>query len=112
MQNYIDAIRTRNMEKLEALLTEDIAFYADGGGKINVFRKVTIGSAEVAEVLIHVFHTYQAKATIRPAIINHQPAFLFYYGDHLGSCSVFDISGDHITRVNNIVDPQKLKSLV
>jgi RNA polymerase sigma factor (sigma-70 family) len=111
LQNYIDAIRARNIGRLEALLAEDIAFYADGGGKIKVYRKITIGVAEVAAVLDHVFQTYQQKATIRPAIINHQPAFLFYYGDLLGSCSVFDIAGDQIVRINNIVDPEKLRSI-
>ncbi|HEY4335841.1 MAG TPA: sigma-70 family RNA polymerase sigma factor [Puia sp.] len=111
LQNYIDAIRDRNMPRLEALLTEDIAFYADGGGKIKVFRKVCTGAATVAEVLIYVYHTYQAMATMQSAILNHQPAFLFYYKGRLGSCVVFDIAGDHILRVNSIVDPEKLKNL-
>lgn len=111
LQNYIDAIRDRNMPRLEALLAEDIAFYADGGGRINVFRKVCTGSAAVAEVLVHVYHTYLRKAEMRPAIINHQPAFLFYYKGRLGACVVFDVAGGRIVRVNSIVDPEKLKNL-
>ena len=111
LQNYIDAIRNRNMPRLEALLTEDIAFYADGGSKINVVRKVCTGAAAVAELLTYVYHTYQSKSTIKPVIVNHQPAFLFYNKDHLVSCVVFDISGDHILRINSIVDPEKLKRL-
>jgi hypothetical protein len=46
-----------------------------------------------------------------PAVINHQPAFLFYNKDCLVSCVVFDIAGDHIVRINSIVDPEKLKNL-
>jgi RNA polymerase sigma-70 factor (ECF subfamily) len=111
LQNYIDAIRNRNMPRLEALLTEDIAFYADGGGKINVVRKVCTGAAAVAELLTYVYHTYQSKSTIKPTIVNHQPAFLFYNKDHLVSCVVFDIAGDHIIRINAIIDPEKLKNL-
>jgi RNA polymerase sigma-70 factor (ECF subfamily) len=112
LQNYIAAIRERNLPKLEALLAEDIAFYADGGSKINVVRKVCTGAAAVAEVITYAFHTYQSKATIKPAIINHQPAFLFFSRDHLFSCMVFDIAGDHILRINTIVDPEKLKNLI
>lgn len=111
LQNYIDAIRSRNMPRLEALLTEDIAFYADGGGKINVFRKVCTGAAAVADLLIHVYHTYQSSSTIKPILVNHQPAFLFYNKDHLVSCVVFDIAGEHIIRINAIIDPGKLKNL-
>jgi RNA polymerase sigma-70 factor (ECF subfamily) len=45
--------------------------------------------------------------------MNHQPAFLFYLGDRLTSCMVFDISpgGDRILRINSVVDPEKLKNL-
>src|SRR5579859_5129656 len=90
LQGYIAAIRDRNMPKLEALLAEDIAFYADGGGKINVVRKICTGAAEVAQILALAYHTYQRKATIHMTEINHQPALLFYNGDYLASCAVFD----------------------
>jgi RNA polymerase sigma-70 factor (ECF subfamily) len=112
LQNYIAAIRDRNMPKLEALLAEDIAFYADGGGKIHVVRKICTGAVDVAQLLAQVYHTYQRKSTLRIAEINHQPAFLFYNGDYLASCAVFDIAGDRIIRINVIVDPEKLKNLV
>ncbi|GGA98438.1 sigma-70 family RNA polymerase sigma factor [Puia dinghuensis] len=113
LQNYIDAIRARNMDKLEALLAEDIAFYADGGGKINVVRKICTGAPEVAELLALVYHTYQLKSTIRFTEVNYQPALLFYNGSRLISCVVFDISpaGDRIVQINAVVDPEKLKNI-
>lgn len=113
LQNYIDAIRGRNLQKLEGLLAEDIAFYADGGGKVNVFRKISTGFAEVAELLDYVYHTYQTRSTIRITEINHQPAFLFYDGDRLVSCQVFDISPQtgRIMQISSVVDPEKLKRI-
>ena len=113
LQNYIDAIRGRNMERLEGLLAEDIAFYADGGGKIHVVRKICTGVAEVAAVLAQVYHTYQTRSTIKITEINHQPAFLFYNGDQLVTCQVFDISpvDGRILQVSSVVDPEKLKFL-
>ncbi|RPD41706.1 sigma-70 family RNA polymerase sigma factor [Chitinophaga barathri] len=113
LQNYIDAIRGRNMEKLEGLLAEDIAFYADSGGKINVVRKICTGFTEVAELLAYVYHTYQTANTIKITGINHQPAFLFYDGDRLASCQVFDISPETgmIMQINSIIDPEKLKRI-
>ena len=111
LQNYIDAIRNRNIPRLEALLAEDIAFFADGGSKINVLRKVCTGAGAVAELLTLAYQKYQVNATMKPAVINHQPAFLFYNEKHLTSCVVFDISGDRILRINAVVDPEKLKNL-
>lgn len=109
LQNYIDAIRGRDMAKLEGLLAEDVAFFADGG-KLNVVRKMSTGFTEVAGVLVYVFHTYHAHSDIRFTEINHQPAFLFYDNGRLASCQVFDISPEtgRIVQVNSIVDPDKL----
>jgi RNA polymerase sigma-70 factor (ECF subfamily) len=114
LQNYIDAIRGRNLERLEGLLAADIAYYADSGGKLNLVRKICMGQAEVANLLTLVFHTYQLTSTIKVTEINHQPAFLFYNEGKLVSCEVFDISplNDKILQINFVLDPDKLKNLI
>ena len=113
LQDYIDAIRARNMEKLEGLLAADIAYYADSGGKLNLVARICVGQAEVANLRIFAFHTYQLTSTIKVTEINHQPAFLYYMGDKLVSCEVFDISplNDRILHINVVLDPDKLKNL-
>lgn len=113
LNNYIDVIRGRDLEKLEHLLTEDIAFYADGGGKIHVVKKICTGASAVAELLSLVYDKYQQHATIRITEINHQPALLFYDGSRLVSCQVFDISpvDGRILQISSVVDPDKLKNI-
>jgi len=112
LRNYIDAIRDRNMQRLEGLLAEDIAFYADGGANINVVKKVCTGNTEVANLLSVIYQKYQQEAMISFIEVNHQPALLFRNGDRLTSCLVFDISAEdnRITRINSVVDPEKLKN--
>ncbi|WP_431215839.1 sigma-70 family RNA polymerase sigma factor [Puia sp. P3] len=112
LRNYIDAIRDRNMQRLEGLLAEDIAFYADGGANVNVVKKVCTGNTEVANLLSVIYQRYQQEATISLIEVNHQPALLFRNGDRLTSCLVFDISPEdnRITRINSVVDPEKLKN--
>jgi RNA polymerase sigma factor (sigma-70 family) len=113
LRNYVDAIRGRDLSRLEDMLAADIAFYADGGWKIRVYRKACTGVAEVAELLVHVHFLYQAKSTIRETEVNHQPALLYYNGDRLISCAVFDISPEtgKILRISTVVDPEKLKNI-
>src|SRR5262249_51508439 len=89
LQNYIDAIRDRNMQRLEGLLAADIAFYADGGPNVNVVKRICTGSAAVADLVTLVYQRFQEKSTIRFTEVNHQPALLFYFGDRLNSCLVF-----------------------
>lgn len=113
LNNYIDAIRGRNMQRLEGLLAEDVAFFADGGSKVGVYRKTGTGVGEVAGILEHVFHTYLFNATLRLVEVNHQPAILYYRKDKLTSCLVFDISStqDRILQISSVVDPAKLKNI-
>ncbi|MBS1663445.1 MAG: sigma-70 family RNA polymerase sigma factor [Bacteroidetes bacterium] len=112
LQNYIGAIRERDMGKLETLLAEDVVFYADGGGKLRVVRQVCTGAAEVAGLLELVYHTYQSKSRFQLVEVNHQPAFLVYNKDLLVTCTVFDISSEgKILQISTVVDPDKLKNI-
>jgi RNA polymerase sigma-70 factor (ECF subfamily) len=113
LESYIAAIRSRNMEKLEHLLAEDIAFYADGGLTQKLVKRTCTGVADVAELVTFVYHTYQTSSDIKVTTINHQPAFLFYYQQRLVSCQVFDVAPDtgRILQISNVLDPEKLKIL-
>lgn len=114
LNRYMEAIRSGDMSRVEELLTDEIVFYADGGAKLNVVRKFCIGSADVADLLITVYENYQAHYRITIAEVNHQPALLYYEGDHLKSCQVFEISPQNgkILQISSIVDPDKLNSML
>lgn len=113
VEDYINAIRGRDTKTLESLLSQDIAFFADGGDKLRVVRKYCQGMREVTELLIFVYHTYNASSSLVFTEINHQPALLFYEGAALKVCQVFELSADQrkIIRINSILDPDKLKNI-
>ena len=113
LEKFMHAIRSRDTKTLETVLTEDIAFYADGGSTYKVFKKISTGIHEVADTLIFVFHKYDTGYTVRAGEINHQPALLFYDGDQLKICQVFGIDPEtnRIFQISNVLDPEKLKSI-
>lgn len=113
LENYIDAIRQRDMPRLEHMLADDIAYFADGGGKLKVVAKSCTGSAAVAELLVLVYNRFQMKADVQLRWVNHQPAFLFYMGGKLGNCMIYEFNADYtqILRINTMVDPGKLRNL-
>lgn len=111
LQKYLRAYRSRDMKELESLLSEDIAFFADGG-KMSVVKKVCTGQREVRDLLGYVSQQFDASLTYVPAIINHQPALLHYNGTQLVVCQVFGIfENGKIFQINNVIDPEKLKTL-
>jgi len=76
LENYIEAIRQRDVQKLESMLSDDIVLFADGGGKVHVVADTCSGAAAVAQLMLYAYHTYQSKSRILFTWINHQPAFL------------------------------------
>jgi RNA polymerase sigma factor (sigma-70 family) len=114
LHNYIHAIRSRDTQTLENLLSRDVTFYADGGSKMNVVKKISIGLHEVAELLLYIYEKYDAGFTVVESEINHQPAFLYYNDTVLVACQILSISAadGKIFQISNVVDPDKLTSFV
>lgn len=111
LERFMDAIQRRDVPQLESLLSEDIAYYADGGPTIRVLKKVCTGAADVADVLITAYHRFQTKLAVRMTWVNYQPAFAFYYRDRLAVCQVLAISeAGKIVQISTIVDPEKLRN--
>ncbi|HTI08124.1 MAG TPA: sigma-70 family RNA polymerase sigma factor [Puia sp.] len=110
LQQFLQAVRDKDIHTLEHLLTEDIQYSADGGGAIKVVAKHCSGIKEVIDLLFLVYTRFQATATVVPTVVNHQPAFLYYRKEQLFLCQIFGFSSDgKISQINNVVDPQKLK---
>jgi RNA polymerase sigma factor (sigma-70 family) len=113
LEQFLQALRDKDIHTLEHLLTEDIQFTADGGGVINVVAKQRRGIKEVIDLLLLVYPRFLETATFVPTIINHQPALLYYQNEKLFLCQVFGFSSDgKIAQLNHVLDPQKLKGLV
>ena len=111
LERYMDAIQKRDVLQLESLLSADITYYADGGTKLKVLKKVSIGAKDVSELAILSYNRFLARLTRRLTWVNYQPAFTFYDGDRLAVCQVFDIgSNGKIIQISTIVDPDKLRN--
>jgi RNA polymerase sigma factor (sigma-70 family) len=113
LNKFIGAIRARDVHALESLLTEDIQYTADGGGKIKVVSKFTVGQKDVCDLLFLVHQRFQQNASIVPTMVNHQPAFIYYIKGKVLVCQVFTFTpdGSKIAQINNVIDPDKLKAI-
>src|SRR5687768_7081347 len=113
IEKYINAIRERDVKGLETILTDDIVFYADGGDKLQVVKKVCNGATGVADLLVYISDKFHTSHTVAYVAINHQPAILYYESDRLIACQVLGISPEQnkIYQISTVVDPEKLKNL-
>lgn len=113
MPEYIEAIRSGKVEQLEQLLAEQITAMTDGGGKVRVLSEFTSGIRAVANLITEVFNRYLKTYRIESTRLNHTPALLFFNGNTLVSCQLFDVDGatGKINNIYSVVDPEKLKNL-
>lgn len=113
LDKLITAIRHKDLDAVHQLLSGDITFFADGGKHVQVVSKYCAGRDEVARLLVFVHEKYQANQTVKPALINHQPALLFFDEEKLMVCQVFEFEEDGfgIRRIHSVIDPEKLKNL-
>lgn len=113
MENYIAVIKSGDVKSLEKMLAEEISVTTDGGGKIKIVSEFTQGLHEAAKLMLYVFQSYQQKNTIKLSTVNHQPALLFYDGDTLVNCQIFELEPvtGKIIHIYSMVDPEKLKNI-
>jgi RNA polymerase sigma factor (sigma-70 family) len=112
LDQFLTAVREKDIHSLEQLLTQDIAYAADGGGVVKVVATHRSGIQAVIALLLLVYDRFLADADFVPTIVNHQPALLYYRAGKLFLCQVYGFAADgKIAQINNVLDPEKLKLL-
>ncbi len=113
IDQFTDAIQSKDLDKLHQLMSDDISFHADGGDKVRVVSKHSFGIREVADLLVFVYHKFQRNYTTRKIILNHQPALLYFDKKKLILCQIFEFThSGKVENVSLVIDPVKLKHLI
>jgi RNA polymerase sigma-70 factor (TIGR02957 family) len=113
-RRFLAATEAGDLERLEALLAEDVVLHGDGGGKAPALAEPLFGRRRVARTLA----TWARQArrfggvTVRSTEINGQPGAMFLdpSGD-LISVMALDVAHGQIQAVRSIVNPDKLRHL-
>ncbi|HET8737949.1 MAG TPA: sigma-70 family RNA polymerase sigma factor [Pricia sp.] len=113
LHNYIDVIKSGDVETLEKMLSDQITAKTDGGGKVTVVSELTSGVEAVAQFAMKVYNMYLKNYTVKFKNLNHEPVLLFYKGSRLVSCQIFDLAGEDgkIRNMYSVVDPAKLRKI-
>lgn len=113
LETYVHCIAHGHVEQLTQLLAEEIAVKADGGKKMQVVAELTRGRQPAAALLMYLYLQYQHRYRMAMYTVNHQPALLFYDGNHLVNCQVFEWDSQQakIRNIFSVVDPDKLRRI-
>ena len=95
------------------LLSEDVAIYADGGGKVSATIKPLLGAGTAAKFFITVYRMLPAGAQIQMRFvpINAEPGVLVFISGKLEQAMTFEISDGRIRAIYVVRNPDKLRHL-
>jgi RNA polymerase sigma factor (sigma-70 family) len=108
LDKYIDTIRSRDVKKLEQLLSNDIIVVSDGGGKVSAALNPLVGIESASLFLSGVFHKFYNSTEPVRGWVNHHPALFYYHNDRLVTCMIFEWQNGLVHRVYIMRNPDKL----
>ncbi|HEY7414781.1 MAG TPA: RNA polymerase sigma-70 factor [Ktedonobacteraceae bacterium] len=111
VSQFLRASTSGDMEGLLHLLTDDIVFTADSGGKARAGLKPIHGADKVTRGTLGGWRLIPPDVQPRIEEVNGQPAIVGYLHDRPYGVIIFDIVGEHIQTIYATVNPDKLRWL-
>jgi RNA polymerase sigma-70 factor (ECF subfamily) len=113
-QAFFAASRGGDMAALQSLLAEDVALYADGGGKRSAALRTVVGLEEVMKVQTSIARRLARDGVsliVRYGLINGLPGFVTREPDGLLQTTAFLVEGGRIAAIYIMRNPEKLQRL-
>ncbi|MGN6272766.1 MAG: RNA polymerase sigma-70 factor [Protaetiibacter sp.] len=108
---FIAAAQEGDLERLEAVLTEDVVALSDGGGVVVAARKPVVGRGNVARFLLGVLEKFASDLDNVPAHYNGELAFVSLRGEQPIAVWTLDIGVGGIRGFYNVMNPAKLSRI-
>ena len=112
LQRFIAAAHDGDVEGLEELLHDDVAFYSDGGGKISAARKPLFGRSRVARVMAKLATKSNRWGPFDTSLVrvNGQPGRVMRLADGtLWDVLTVDVVDGKVQTIRIIRNPDKLQ---
>jgi RNA polymerase sigma-70 factor (ECF subfamily) len=112
-RRFFAACEQGDMDGLLDLLTADVVFVGDGGGKGQGLREPASGRERVARLLLGLFVRGAALgASIRPVQVNGQPGAISLDAEgRVVNAFALDIADGRVQAIRSVVNPDKLGHL-
>lgn len=105
---FMQAAGRGDRQAMKALLSPDVAFISDGGGKTPSFHRILHGAGRIAGVFWSIENLYPGCVQYRMARINGEPGLLRYVNGTIESAQSFRIEDGRIAAVFIVRNPDKL----
>jgi RNA polymerase sigma-70 factor (ECF subfamily) len=111
LDRFMQAAANADRDAMKMLLSADVEFRADGGGKVPSLHKVLIGAGRVAGLYWAVEHAFPERVVYRMARVNGEPGLVRYIDGKVESVQSFCINDGTISRIDVVRNPDKLQRI-
>jgi RNA polymerase sigma-70 factor (ECF subfamily) len=113
LTGFMQAVQVGEMSALMNLLTEDVTFWGDGGGKVKGAATHPIaGRVAVAQFLLKTWSLFRESlpdgSHVELAEVNGQPALVTRAGDRAFAVLTIEVDAQRIRTIRIVANPDKL----
>ena len=105
---FLAASQMGDLAALEAVLTEHVQSVSDGGGVVSAARRVVVGRANVAAIILGLAAKYYESVTFGPVEANGESALLGVADGAPMVLITVDVAPDGVRRLFAVLNPHKL----
>ena len=109
LQSFVAAATNGDMDGLLNLLSDDVVFYSDGGGRAAAVPEPVYGRPNVVRLLLGARARFQRPGLVRRVEqVNALPGLINYVDGRASSVVTVDVAGDRIRTIYFVSNPEKL----
>jgi RNA polymerase sigma-70 factor, TIGR02957 family len=111
VKEFVKSLLQGNTTKLLELVSDNVVFYSDGGGKVNAARVPVVGFEQVLKLHQHVIGLHAGKMTFSFRKVNGLPGILIQLEEGIQYVYSFAYRDHKIEAIYNVANPEKLRHL-
>ncbi len=109
LRRFLVAIQTDDQDAVLGLVTEDVSWTSDGGGKTRAVRRVVRGARSVARMVLGYERKGRGLVTHRIVRLNGEPTWVRYLDGRVFCTTSIATDGESIHAFYAVLNPDKLR---
>lgn len=111
IKDFVNALLQGNTNRLLELVSENVVFYSDGGGKVKAAQIPILGFEKVIGLSRNLLKMYEGKYTVTLLSVNGLPGLRIILADGIQYIYSFAFGNNQIQTIYAVSNPDKLKHL-